>query len=432
MKAIDWIRNKCSSKTVFYVLGTLLTIILLSVIFVTKGSVFSRILHSKSTGSFTDLSDMMGIGKDVYSKGQAYPPLACLIFIFLKNCTYAGYCGLDNRVLFKTKQLSLMILIAMIILFTAMIICVVRRLLKTGDKEKILTTVLVFFSIPVMFEFERMNIVCIAWFFLFLFLALKDSKKKVLREIALISLAVAAGIKIYPAVFGLLLLFEKRYKETVRLVIYGLLAYLLPFLVFGGFGMLIPNIKGFLRGLFGNSNELGLNFSDRMLSDHGNYIISYVTIGNAIMIKIPFIIVMMLCLIIGAFGLRDEKKRILVLTCAMIGIPSVSFTYVLMFMIIPLMYFINDAVKERKNVLSYIYVFLITMILFTLPINFFKQYSGGIKNHYWNNISATTAQQMIAFTLLHITMVVEAAVVFVKNRKNGEKLQISTIKAAEE
>ena len=70
---------------------------------------------------------------------------------------------------------------------------------------------------------------------LFGFTALKDSKEAWKREAAIPLLAVAAGLKLYPAVFGLLYLQERRWKEAARLTVYGLFLVFFPFIFFGGF-----------------------------------------------------------------------------------------------------------------------------------------------------------------------------------------------------
>ena len=74
------------------------------------------------------------------------------------------------------------------------------------------------------------------------FLLMRDSEKKVNREIALICLACAAGLKIYPALFGVLYIKEKRFKEAVRAIIYGVLIFFLPYIFFGGIDGLKQNI----------------------------------------------------------------------------------------------------------------------------------------------------------------------------------------------
>ena len=65
-------------------------------------------------------------------------------------------------------------------------------------------------------------------------LALRDSKEGWKREAALVLIAVAANFKLYPAAFGVLYLLEKRWREAVRLIVYGVVLFVVPFAWFGG------------------------------------------------------------------------------------------------------------------------------------------------------------------------------------------------------
>ena len=76
-------------------------------------------------------------------------------------------------------------------------------------------------SYPVMFCLERGNILILSVVFAMFFIFFKDSDNKFIKELSYISLAMSAGIKIYPAVFGLTLIIEKKYKEALRLLFYG-------------------------------------------------------------------------------------------------------------------------------------------------------------------------------------------------------------------
>ena len=71
--------------------------------------------------------------------------------------------------------------------------------------------------------------VMILWAF-----ALRDGERPWERELALLLIAVAAGFKVYPCIFGLLYLFERRWREAARLVVYGVALFFVPFLWFGG------------------------------------------------------------------------------------------------------------------------------------------------------------------------------------------------------
>lgn len=53
----------------------------------------------------------------------------------------------------------------------------------------------------ILFAVERGNIIILAFVFLMYFVAFFESENKVLKEMALLSLAVSAGLKLYPAEF---------------------------------------------------------------------------------------------------------------------------------------------------------------------------------------------------------------------------------------
>jgi hypothetical protein len=74
------------------------------------------------------------------------------------------------------------------------------------------------------------------------------------RETALFLFAIAAALKLYPAVFGILYLVKKRYKEAGRLIIYGFLFFFVPFVFFqggNGFRIFLYNITAVGSGTTG-------------------------------------------------------------------------------------------------------------------------------------------------------------------------------------
>ncbi len=96
-------------------------------------------------------------------------------------------------------------------------------------KESALTAIFFFACLVWGFAFERGNLVLYAMVFLMIGLALRDSSNKAFRELSLVMVAVSAGFKLYPALFGFLWIAEKRYKEAARLVVYGLASFLSHF-----------------------------------------------------------------------------------------------------------------------------------------------------------------------------------------------------------
>ena len=59
--------------------------------------------------------------------------------------------------------------------------------------------------------------------------------------------SLAAGFKLYSALFGLLWIKERKYKDTLRLLLYGVLAFFAPFVFFGGINGIIDYIGTFTR-----------------------------------------------------------------------------------------------------------------------------------------------------------------------------------------
>ena len=89
-------------------------------------------------------------------------------------------------------------------------------------------------SFPVFFTIGTGNNTLFAAIFTMIYLFWYDSSNRYQREMALISLAAAAATKLAPAIFGILLLYEKRWKDALRTIIYGVVLGVLPFCVFGG------------------------------------------------------------------------------------------------------------------------------------------------------------------------------------------------------
>ncbi len=60
-----------------------------------------------------------------------------------------------------------------------------------------------------------------------------SDENRLLKELSFLALAVAAALKLAPALLGVMLLMEKRWKEAARLAVYGVVIAFAPFLCFG-------------------------------------------------------------------------------------------------------------------------------------------------------------------------------------------------------
>lgn len=172
-------------------------------------------------------------------------------------------------------------------------------------------------------------------------LRLKDSETPWKRETGLVLLAVCNAMKLYPAVFGLLFLQEKRYKELLRLILYSLLLVILPFGFYGG----ISGFQAWIRRLtetmefaeVGRIQSLkGLIFNGiRLVTGQESQTVS--TAGT-----------WLICLLwaLMAWKSRSPLRKEFFLICIMVLFPSTVYRYTLSYFTIPLIAFLKGTRRE--------------------------------------------------------------------------------------
>ena len=90
---------------------------------------------------------------------------------------------------------------------------------KTYEKKNVefslaITLIVVISNIYIFGILERGNSAIIVCILLLRAMELRERKGLIAQELALLFIAMAAAIKIYPAIFGLIYLFEKKWKEA--------------------------------------------------------------------------------------------------------------------------------------------------------------------------------------------------------------------------
>jgi hypothetical protein len=104
----------------------------------------------------------------------------------------------------------------------------------------------------VLYAFGRANVILLAFLFVLIFFWLKDSPNKLLRELSYLALGCASAIKVYPAMFALIFIRERRFLDLLRTALYSAVLVFVPFLfVQGGFS----NIPVFMENLAVFSRE---------------------------------------------------------------------------------------------------------------------------------------------------------------------------------
>jgi len=295
------------------------------------------------------------INENVYFTDQdaCFPALAyCFYYIFylpLKAENIADYSDLD------TSASGVYLIVMYTAIFFVLLVMGLNVLLKS--KEDVTKNILVFglcMSYPVALAVERGNMtmyVLLLTLFAFVF---RESENKVLRELALIFIALAAALKLYPAVLGFLYLGEKKYKETLRLVLYGILCFFLPFAFFGG-------VNGFIQFLH-NISEVGERISGVTIAG----MVCRVLGQSATSVLIGKIVAALyLCVtifLVFTMKKRDWRYVALLTSQMMVFIPE-SGSYCLLYWMIPLVLFCN---RETFDKMDFVHAILFALI-FAFP-----------------------------------------------------------------
>ncbi|MCR5793441.1 MAG: DUF2029 domain-containing protein [Lachnospiraceae bacterium] len=390
----------------------------------------ARLYFYKGGSSFYDFFYCLRFGNyldryHLYETHTIYPPLAnaiyCIMSRFMSTKAIRSMADFKNPAEIITIS-EAAILYTIYFIVTLLLFVAVTKSLKKGSKfEKTAFTVLILFSVPFMYQFERANIIFVALIFSMLFLLWKDSENAVLREASFVSLSVAAGIKLYPAILGLILVKEKRWKEAIRTMVYGVLAFVLPFKMFGG-------IRTGIKAMFGNMFGTIETFDVKGPGYHLNYTAFFKALleGNATISNFVSggIVTLLLGLgIIAFFGLKKDWKGLLLLSCLILGVPSISYTYAGIFLVMPLI-FLLDATKDRKKT-DYIYLIGILLVMLPLPFDL----KASMQNVYYGFMEVPVSMYLACGAVFGMTvlLIIEGMAGIVREQKKAVVAAVAAV-----
>ncbi len=342
---------------------------------------------------------------DPLSHEHAYPPLTYMIFYYLSKC--ANYLNLGAFEAGRGTTIGLAVSSFFMFFISALFYVILYDAYNGKKTYKFLCSTILLLSSVFIFSFERGNTILLAAACLFFFILNYKSDSKVIKELSFVVLAVAAALKAYPAIFGILLLFEKRYKEAIRLAIYGLLFTFLPFLFFkGGFG----NIPIWLNNLSANSNaynygvfpRFNFRFFASRISDPALKETVY-----RIFPKIDFLLCGAATLL--SFFHNKTWKKILQLLLVIVILPVNSAEYCGLYLFLAIILFFNE---EQKTKFDWLYLALFVLVLNPYQII----YRGGIQE--WN---ITAVLMNLSASLMLILLMTESLLMAVKFTRSKAK-----------
>ena len=273
--------------------------------------------------------------------------------------------------------------------------------------EPVLLTLCLAMSGVMIYTIERGNSVLNVMVMLLLALELRDSETAWKREAALVLIAVAAGFKIYPCVFGLLYVFEKRWKETARLLIYGVVLFFAPFAWFSG-------VEGFKQFLW-NHQQIQTMVRDDYLTSIPS-VLGFIGAELGWAADKVSLLSKVLSLLAGAAMLCCiclEKRlwlRVMLMVSLFTLVPGWNAEYMAVYMILPFVLCYLDGGKEK---LFPLYMALFACVFILLP---FGAAFGWHTQTSWNMLVSFGAIYIL--TLLGMADTVAA---FARRRISGRR-----------
>ena len=247
-------------------------------------------------------------------------------------------------------------------------------------------------------------------------LRLRESQYATRREAGLLILAVCVALKLYPAVFGLVFLKEKKYRELVRLIVYSLLLLLVPFAFFGG----VEGISAWIGNFFGPLQSAG---------DYGR--IQYLRGAFYTLIRLltgreeaiwSTVLTVGGCLVWAWLAWRSRSKThtVFFLTCIMVLFPTGAYRYTLAYFCIPLVMMLKEEPEEESGHGFTAAVSALYGMIFTVPVWWLAVIP--MERRYSLNIltSVEICLYLAIYVLIAVMMFAELAWPGLKNRRGTE------------
>ena len=307
-----------------------------------------------------------GIGEKCY-------PALTYIFTYLisRVVNLTPYYKKNNFLsLYENKQLLMLIFI--IISVTIVVLYESIREYKEGRKIiKLLFALAIILSRPVIFAIERGNTIIISAILVIFYLFNYDNENKKIRYASFMALAVAAALKVTPALLGILLIYEKRWKDARRLIIMGIIMVFLPFIfIKGGF----VNILYWIRNV---SVHLMIYGDDRGCTLYAGLL--FYLPENKVMHMVAYMITQLVCILFAASGFVIKDKRIIISNILLILIifPTHSEGYCILYIIPAMIMFFNDKEKIPLDIMA-LYAYISIMMTCTLFKDYIFNYHLGL------------------------------------------------------
>ena len=356
----------------FVLVEIILVAVFLTMNLIWHGWMFNSLMLRIQT-QFDDFFVHLGLGSaplgtNIYefSTMACFPPLAYVMYGLLARLSGFQINAPTAVETVRDSGFNMMVMLLYSFICVVLLIYAVSLYFKKrGFVTLVLLPVLLIFSYPILFSsVQRGNSAFLTAVLIAIALAWRNDPSNIKRELALILIAVSTGLKIYPAVFGLLYLKEKRWGETVRLVIYGVFLFFVPFAFYGGFS----GFQSFLGNIFRLFGEIhACTVSGVVMSIVQGAFGSKATLFATIVQQLYLIFSL-----VAFFCVKNKRSEILILCCLMTVYVSSGWMYTCVFLLPALLTFFSEhdgkPISFRKGNITDYLAFLMYICVFSRPV----------------------------------------------------------------
>jgi hypothetical protein len=353
--------------TLFLTILVLFFAVFVAAALMSGGNTIHNILNYPGSLVLSDFFDSILHSSDhPYTKYNGiYPPLVTALYALLGRFIIP-YVDVPvgeelSSEIIRNSQLGIMsfVFITLITMYALYIAC--SKIMKDADIRKdLLFLFAILLAYPFIFAIERGNNIILALVFCLIFLIGYRSENKWIRYASYAALGFATGFKLYPAILWLLTLRDRVYKEA------GICAMIVAALVFvpfiftdGNPFILLDNISYHSQkviGAYGATNITSMVFLifNGVFSESVLWLISNAVIVTAFIMSIIII-------------LFDKEmkfwKVVALISCNLILGPGTGVQYQMVYMLLPILYFLASEKKMSRENLFYTVCFAMTMVL---------------------------------------------------------------------
>ncbi|MBQ2773487.1 MAG: DUF2029 domain-containing protein [Clostridia bacterium] len=314
-----------------------------------------------------------------------YPPLADLFYIVMGLFVPASYRNSafeQNKTAWQTP--ACMALVSVITVLELLLIGAMCYYALRGTRRhlRVVLTLAMSLSFPLLHLLERGNILVLSFALILVFFLFRDHPSRILRELALVALAASAAIKLYPIVFGLFLLAEKRWRAVVRCAVYGVLLLLLPAFFIGDplavFSAITENLISFSTWASGSENTALIVYHslEIWLEKICSLFVPY-SVSFPLPVTLLFTVAQMGVYLWYFFSTKVAYKRWIAVIGMFFTVPGAASVYALVFLLIPFLLYLRE-VRELKG-MDAVWFGFFALMLIPLPIAVFSPWSLSVR-----------------------------------------------------